>query len=352
MAIYVVAVSEVKVELEGEKSTITIHLPENYQSVRGDSLDERRRLENVHMHDPTWIREQLDRILNGGAGTGVLADPEHPMRSPGAGILPCVSLGSSNGDSSVILHVRGSNRGSVWPLGIDIPHVLCWKEFAGITGSADELEDPRKTAIMELFEELSLISNDQMLLPFNIHNYPGVFPQLETALKRINRHYQLNLSFSYGYYGAIEPEDLEGDSNTWIEIITPDGKKTKFNAIANYDPFTNALEVSFLTKLQVHLPLTGLMSLSGPENDDVDLKPYMEDIIVARRDDLKKAEPGKEVDATHLLSVHGPTNYFKTKPGHMFYTPSPTLEPIVSYMKAQYSFGSVLQNALDKLQKS
>jgi hypothetical protein len=351
MAIYVVAVPKVEVKLNDARSTVTVHLPKDYRSVCIDDPGRRRQLEKLHVDDPTWIREQLDKILDGHAGTGILADPEHPMRSPGAGVLPYLALDPSNGDRSVILHVRGSNRGKVWGLGTDIAHVFGWKAFAGITGSADELEDPRKTAIMELYEELSLISNDKMLLPTNIHSYPEVFPQLETALKRIKGHYQFNLSFSHGHYEAVEAGDLEGDDSTWLEIVTPSGTSTQFKAIVNYDPFTNSLEASFLTTLQVHLSLTGLLSLSGPENDDVALKPYMEDIVVVNRDDLIEAEPGKEVRAIHLLSVHGPTNYANTHPGRSFYVPSPTLEPIVAHMKGQYNFRSVLKNARDKLRR-
>ena len=353
MAIYIVAIPKVEVELEEEKSTIRVRLPEDYRSARIDDPAGRRRLEKRHADDPTWVRwigEQLDAILNGDAGTGVLADPRYPMRSPGAGILPRISSGPAGDDGGVILHIRGSNRGSVWPLGTDIAHPLSWKAFAGITGSADELEDPRKTAIMELHEELSLIAGDKMLLPSDIHRYPEVLQQLETALKRINRHYQFKLSFLHGAYEPIEPRDLEGDANTWLEIVAPGGRRTGFNAIVNYDPWTNALEVSFLTTLQVQAPLTGLLSLSGPENDDVGLKPYMEDILVVRQDDLIEAEPGETVAATHLLSVHGPANYLRTGPGRLFYTPSPTLEPIVAYMRKGYSFRSVLEKARNMLE--
>ena len=355
MAIYVVAIPKVEVRLEGKRSTIAVHLPEDYRSARIDDPAGRRRLEKRHADAPMWVRwigEQLDAILKDDAGTGVLADPRYPMRSPGAGILPRISSGPASDDSNVILHIRGSNRGSVWPLGTDIAYPLTWKAFAGITGSADELEDPRRTAISELYEELSLIAGDKMLLPSDIHSYPEVLQQLETARKRINRHYRFNLSFCRGDYKAIELRDLEGDDNTQVEIVAPGGRRTAFNAIVSYDPLTNALDVSFLTTLRVQAPLTGLLSLSGPENDDVGLEPYMEDIVVVRQDDLIEARPGETVAATHLLSVHGPANYLRTRPGHLFYTPAPTLEPIVAYMRKGYSFRSVLEKARDRLENS
>lgn len=350
MAIYLVEIPHVSVELTGQKATITVKLPSDYESRWIDDPVTRRKLENLHIDNPNWIRDQIDSILT--AGRGVLADAQHPMRSPGAGILPSISFKYPSDSTSAVLHLRGSNRGQVWPVGVNLPHPLCWKEFAGITGSAKELEDPRQTAIMELYEELSLISNDSILFPRDIRSYPDVFTQVRIAIERAKRHYEFNLSVSDDYYEPIELSNLEGDQNTLVEIVAPTGRKTTFNAIVNFDPLTNALEISFTTTLEIHASLTGILSLAGPENDDVNLKPYMEDIIVVTHHDLLHAELGKEVRATHLLSVHGPENYVRTKPNLLFYAPAPTLEPIVSFMKGEYSFQSVLEIAHKKVRDS
>lgn len=369
MAIYIARLKDVGVELTNNGAMITIALPQESKDYIYNE-QERRELEKDHWHKKPhikWLIEQISEIMEG-SGKGSLAIDDYPMRSPGAGVLPRVKLKpgdidrksqevknrSEENDSQeneiycTILHVRGTNRGQVWPVGGDIAHVLCWKEFAGITGSAEELIEPRITAIKELYEELSLVLFDKILLPGNIcHNsYADAFQHLEIALQRINRHYHFNLSFDYGHYKAVEPRDLDGNNNTEVVIIDRQRNKLPFfKSIVNYDPFTNTLELSFLTTLEIEPILTGIMSLAGPENNDVNLKPFMEDIIVVKENELLSKNPGDEIQAKHLLSVHGPTNFIKTKSGQLFYNPSPTFKPIVSQLEGNYSFKAVLGEA-------
>jgi len=132
------------------------------------------------------------------------------MRSFGAGILPRVVTADLGAEPMFVLQVRGSNRGSVWPLGIPIPDVLCWKELAGVTGAPDELLDPRTTAIQELYEEIGFASNTSLLLPSDLDHYPETQEQVSVAVDRINRHYRFDLSPAYGYYAPVTPDSIEG----------------------------------------------------------------------------------------------------------------------------------------------
>jgi hypothetical protein len=87
MAIYVVALHHVHVKLlDDNGATITIRLPEDYETNHIADAKDRRKLESLHRESPAWIRQRIKDIIR--KGEGVLADDEYPMRSPGAGVLP------------------------------------------------------------------------------------------------------------------------------------------------------------------------------------------------------------------------------------------------------------------------
>lgn len=352
------AIHDVEVELDGNKSTIKIKLHADYKNFKY-SHEERYDLEHLHVKNPAWIANQLGSILQHGKGILAAEKQKYPMRCPGAGILPLFPAQAiegtetdKSGDESnyAVMNIRGSNRGGVWRLGQRKNHVFCWKEFAGITGSAVELEDPQRTALMELYEELSLISLRRLLLPENIRDYAKVVDHLNVSLDRANKHYQFGLAF---YHPGYQVTELVGDPNTTVMIILPTGETRTFKAIVGYDPWTNALDISFYAtiNLMINVSLDGLLSLAGIEDDDLDKEPYMEDVVVVKADLLKMAQPGEEVEVRHLISVHGPSNLVKTVPSHLFFTPSPTLKPIIAAMDGTYGFRSVLENAHQKAQE-
>lgn len=132
-------------------------------------------------------------------------------------------------------------------------------------------------------------------------------------------------------------------------LITDGKKRTKFNAVVNYDPQTNALEVSFLARISLAQPLTGLVSLSGPENNNREVMPYMEDVLVVREAEILKATEGSRVEAKHLLSVHGVTNLLKAEEQPVWYAPAPTLIPIVDQVKGAYSLEERLKTVLSEM---
>jgi hypothetical protein len=103
---------------------------------------------------------------------------------------------------------------------------MAWKEFAGVTGSAQELEDPRTTAIMELYEELSFVSGNTVLLPSDIDAYPDG-RALRLNVKRANRQYAFGLRTRTGSYSAVQPITLKGHHRTTVKILRPDGGKRR-----------------------------------------------------------------------------------------------------------------------------
>jgi len=343
----IVRIREVKVDLTGEP-TITVVLPKDYRTNFVSDAKGRRQIEEEK--DLKWVAEQIAHILKEGKGN--LATDDHPMRSFGSGILPRVTASSLGPDPVCVLHIRGSNRGSVWPLGVPIPDVLCWKEFAGVTGSPEELCNPKLTAIKELYEELSFVSNGQILLPSDLHIYPDTLEQMTVAIQRINKHYGIAFSPAYGYYPPIKPDDLRGDPRTTV-LITDGKKENQFKAIVNYDPHTNSLEISFVAEIALLQTVTGILSLSGPENKDIEARPYLEDVVVVTEERLKKAEVGEHrLNVQHLLSAHGSLNVLRTRNQLLFYTPAPTLVPMVSSLGGTYTFRGVLKKVARGLEKS
>ena len=343
MSICIVRIREVEVNLCGTP-TVRIRLPSDYQTNFVSDAKGRQAIQNEK--NPSWIKVQIEEILQ--KGKGYLATQSNPMRSFGAGVLARVSTESPYEGPFLVLNIRGSNRGSVWPLGIKIADMLCWKEFAGVTGSPDELLNPRVTAIKELYEEISFVSDKSVLFPSDIASYSDTKEQVEVAIDRANKHYGFSLSALPGFYPAIRPDDLNADTCTTVEIS--DGRqKSTFPAIVNYDPATNALEISFIADITLRRPLTGILSLAGPENNDITVPPYMEDVVVVRENKLRKAMLGQPVPVKHLLSVHGPNNLLKSSERSLHFAPAATFVPLVWYLDGTYSFRKVLAAARGKL---
>jgi hypothetical protein len=339
MSIHVVSIPEVEVDLSGTP-TVRIVLPSDYRTNYASDAKGRQALED--QKDDLWIEKQIKGILQ--SGKGYLATASNPMRSFGSGVLVRVPLPRAASERFLVLNIRGSNRGTVWPMGHRLPDMLCWKEFAGVTGSPEELLDPRLTAIKELYEEIAFLSDDEVLLPNDLDKYPDTKEQVEVGIARARRHYGFNLAGRTGSYPAVGVSDLKADPGTTVEIS--DGQRqTTFSAIVNYDPTTNALEISFLADIVLRKKVTGILSLAGPEHTNLAVRPYMEDVVVVSEGILRKAVPGQPVPAKHLLSVHGPTNY-KSPETSLLFSPAATLLPLVWHLDGTYCFGKALEAAL------
>lgn len=110
-----------------------------------DRTADKDQLQRLVMSNPKtrrWVAAQLTDILL--LGTGVLATSgtsgvSHPMRTPGAGVLPVAEL---KGRKHAVLHIRASNRGSPWPAHKHMENVLTWKEFAGLMDEIGKEADP------------------------------------------------------------------------------------------------------------------------------------------------------------------------------------------------------------------
>ncbi len=163
MSICIVPFTDVNIDLIGSP-TVSISLPSDYRSNFISDAKGRQALQSKM--DPAWIKERIEEILQ--TGRGSIATPDHPMRSFGSGVLARLS-GTGLGDGPIIvLNIRGSNRGSVWPLGVAMADLFGWKEFAGVTGTPEELLNPRTTAVKELYEEVAFMSETELMLPADI----------------------------------------------------------------------------------------------------------------------------------------------------------------------------------------
>jgi hypothetical protein len=364
---HIVSIPKVVVDL-CKSPTVTIGLPSDFRTVYAKNRQERQELEKQVKKSLPWVKEQIEKILQ--EGQGDLADAKHPMRSFGAGVLARVSTETESGHQRpfLVLHIRGSNRGSVWPLGYGLADMLRWKEFAGVTGSADELLDPKRTAIQELYEEIAFVShNNEVLLPEDIASYPETERQVEVAIKRANnKPDQFGLKAVPGFYPKTLPDKWKGDPCTLVRIESPQTNLPEFPAVVNYDPETNALEMSFVADITLKKELTGILSLAGPENENTRcartwkmfswfarkqcaVRPYMEDVLVVREEAVRSATPGQLVPVKHLLSVHGPENLKRTGESNLYFAPAATLVPLIWYLNGTYSFRKVLAAARDRL---
>jgi len=338
MSMHLVMLRDVKVDLHGSP-TIKIKLPPDFRTTFASTRKERQEMEKEVKKSLPWVRQQIKGILKTGKGT--LADKNHPMRSFGAGVLariPANVVGAA-GDRVLALNIRASNRGSVWPMGARMADALCWKEFAGVTSSAAELLNPRPTAIKELYEEIAFSVDDDILLPNDLAKYPDSQKQLSVDIARARRHYGFNLA---GRSGAYPAASLVGDPATTVAI---NGRRP-FRAVVNFDADRNALEFSFVVDIKIAEPLTGIMSLAGPEHTtNLSLPPYMEDVLLVNESDLIAAEATsgrKPVSVQHLLSVHGPSN-LESPRIELPFNPAATLIPLIWYLGGNYSFKRVLK---------
>jgi hypothetical protein len=338
-----VPLTDVRIDLVAQP-TVNIVLPHDYKNNFISDAKGRQALQS--RMDPSWLKARIEDILQ--KGRGAIATPQHPMRSFGAGILSRVSAPGLGDKPVIVLNIRGSNRGCVWPLGVAMPDLLGWKEFAGVTGAPDELLDPRFTAVKELYEEVAFVSKGQLLLPDDVGSYEDTQEQLDIAVKRAKKHLGFALSPISGSYPAVRPDDLRGDPCTTVQIT--DGQETNsFSAVVNYDPATNALEVSFVADVNFQQRLTGIISLAGPENDDLNLHPYLEDVLLVAEAELRQARLGQYVSVRHLVSKHGPANLKKSPKVLLRFSPTATLMPLVSYLDGTYSFRNVLAAARSRL---
>ena len=353
----------VKVDIKKKPTLIEIVLPKGFPKGCAVADSDRGKLENCVTRSKGNTRaqiERIDEILRNGKGN--LATGRCGMRCPGVGVLPFVKLAKSGSRSRyAILHVRGSNRGAVWPVGKSLANAFALKEFAGVTDSEEAIRNPGKAAIKELYEELTLVSGQEIILPNDIREpqYKSVLAQLETDRCRANAHYGFRLDFSRRRYREVTPEKLSGDPDTLVRVRIGKRVRREFSAVANFDPYTNALEFSFLTELDAgENELTGIASFAGPENRFLESKPYLEDIILVKESDLKAARLGEEMPAMHLLSVYATDNLTKavksaskSRAAPLLYFPSPTLRPIVSFLNKDYTFQSTLETAKEKLER-
>ncbi len=171
---------------------------------------------------------------------------------------------------------------------------------------------------------------------------------MDIAIVRANKHYGFALSPVSGSYSAVRPGDLKGDPCTTVQITA--GLETSiFPAVVNYDPATNALEVSFVADIMLHKRVTGILSLAGPENSDPNLRPYLEDVVVVAEGALRRARLGQHLRVRHLLSAHGPNNLLKSPEILLRFSPAATLVPLTSYLSGTYSFRNVLAAARSRL---
>lgn len=298
-------VEHVNVSISGAKATIAVSPPVPSDRKRED-------IEGLHqIENYRWLSERIEGILD--KKTGSLTDADHPMRCPGAGVLPLITL---DGEWKAILHVRGSNRGAVWPIQRPFHHAFCWKEFAGLCDINNMAPD--QIARKELHEELTLFSEDAIL------------KQRDMPTR------------------GTEPAclvEIRGDPNTGI--VWDD---REIESIVSLDPSTNALEASFVGKITTNSAVTGVVSLAGPE-DRAPL--FLEDLILVDEEALRRAKVGDELSVKHLLSIHGPNN-LKQSPStltNLFYNPAPTLAPIVSFINGEYGFEAMLRDALKKIER-
>lgn len=318
---------------------------------------ERKIVERAVMEDPAakdWIKTQLDEILRGNEGF-LAARPDasfpHEMRTPGAGILPLVDLKNKE---RAILHIRGSNRGTPWAANTALQDVLTWKEFAGIIDEVDTEMNPLRVATKELYEELTLLSNNNPVVSRDLHAFAGVQDTLDLGIRRANLYFE----------GLLPPATTIGpvtnahytltvEETEYVEVVinNPAGDQVTTNGIVNYDPLTNALEVSYIGKIKLdEHDVTGMVSLAGREDiNDVMCPPYFEDIVVVPREALATADPGARVVVKHLLSVHGVNNYNDTPDRRLSYIPSPTVKPIIAALDKAYSFEAILREARSKI---
>ncbi|MGH9878548.1 MAG: hypothetical protein ACRD5H_12995 [Nitrososphaerales archaeon] len=298
-------VEHVNVDFSGAKATITVSPPVPSDRKRED-------IEGLHqVENYRWLSKRIEEILD--KKTGSLTDADHPMRCPGAGVLPLITL---DGKRRAILHVRGSNRGAVWPIQRPLHHAFCWKEFAGLCNINNLAPD--QIARKELHEELTLFSEDAIL------------KQRATPVH------------------GTDPTcliEIRGDPNTRIVW-----ESREIESIISYDPSTNALESSFVGEITTNSVVTGVVSFAGPE-DQAPL--FLEDLILVDEEVLRRARVGDELSVKHLLSVHG-SNNLKQSPltlTNLFYNPAPTLAPIVSFINGEYGFEAMLREALKKIER-
>ena len=102
--------------------------------------------------------------------------------------------------------------------------------------------------------------------------------------------------------------------------------------------------------MQPHsLPLTGLLSLAGPENKERWEVPYFEDVLAVPIEQMCNAKVGEDLNVFHMLGVHGSENLKLKQERSLPFIPSSTLEPILSYLKGDYKLGSNLEYALDRI---
>lgn len=298
-------VEHVNVNISSAKATIAVSLPVPSDRKRED-------IEGLHqVENYRWLSEQIEEILD--KKTGSLTDADHPMRCPGAGVLPLITL---DGKRKAILHVRGSNRGAVWPIQRPFHHAFCWKEFAGLCDVNNMAPD--QIARKELHEELTLFSEGAILKQ-------SATPTHGTELTCL--------------------VEIRGAPNT---SIVWEGREIE--SIVSFDPSTNALEASFVGEITTNSVVTGVVSLAGPE-DRAPL--FLEDLILVDEEALRKANVGDELSVKHLLSIHGPNN-LKQSPltlTNLFYNPAPTLAPIVSFIEGEYGFEAMLREALKKIER-
>ena len=356
MSEFIVKFESVTVKMENDKVTITINIPDLKKVKPITNRKDREELERLvlsNVNFKTWLESQIKKVLVGSGEEIEIANENYPMRSFGAGVLPVVKFEKGK---YIIFNIRGSNRGAVWPLGTRMANVFCWKEFAGVTGTPNELIDPTLTARKELYEELTFTSGKGVLMPDDIDKFPDALLQLETNCERANKHNGFGL---YLLHGGYKIDKLSSGKNSNITVIINDSEKkekNKFegNVIVNYDPFTNSLELTFVTLVELKREISGILSLAGRENDDTSLKPYFEDIILISEENLRKAKIGEEIGVHHLLSSHGPYNYLtvsKMPDSILSYLPSPTVRPIIDNFFDRYCFKEILQRALEKLEK-
>ena len=78
------------------------------------------------------------------------------------------------------------------------------------------------------------------------------------------------------------------------------------------------------------------MSLAGPENDDENLRPYLEDIVVIAEELLRSAQLGRPLPVRHLVSAHGPYNFQQSPDILLRFSPASTLVPLASYLDGTY----------------
>jgi hypothetical protein len=132
MSTHVIEIPKADINLE-KAPTVTISLPDKYRDRDPRGRKGIERALNAADKDKAKLKEQIDEIVREREGS------LGPLRSYGAGVLPLVwwpGLPETKGEKNyyAVVHIRGSNRGSVWAPGGELDDVFCWKEFAGVTG--------------------------------------------------------------------------------------------------------------------------------------------------------------------------------------------------------------------------